>query len=97
MIRNKAIVNEENSDAEYWKNKYLALMRNPSNAQNLQSMTEMSQAKPIFEGGNHPMQPLSAISTESFTPSWNSVLTKQLKEQASHLHEAHTELKNLAQ
>lgn len=41
MIRNKAIVNEENSDAEYWKNKYLSLMRNPSNLQNLQqSMPE---------------------------------------------------------
>ena len=27
MIKNKAIVNEENSDAEYWKQKYLALMK----------------------------------------------------------------------
>ena len=27
MIKNKAIVNEENSDAEYWRQKYLALLR----------------------------------------------------------------------
>ena len=27
MIRNKAIVNEENSDAEYWKKKYLELVK----------------------------------------------------------------------
>lgn len=27
MIKNKAIVNEENSDAEYWKQKYLTLMK----------------------------------------------------------------------
>ena len=27
MIKNKAIVNEENSDAEYWKQKYQALMK----------------------------------------------------------------------
>ena len=27
MIRNKAIVNEENSDAEYWKQKYLAILK----------------------------------------------------------------------
>ena len=31
MIRNKAIVNEENSDAEYWKKKYLELMKQGSN------------------------------------------------------------------
>ena len=27
MIKNKAIVNEENSDAEYWRKKYLALVK----------------------------------------------------------------------
>ena len=27
MIKNKAIVNEENSDAEYWRQKYLALVK----------------------------------------------------------------------
>ena len=27
MIRNKAIVNEENSDAEYWRRKYHALVK----------------------------------------------------------------------
>ena len=31
MIRNKAIVNEENSDAEYWRKKYLALLNNNLN------------------------------------------------------------------
>ena len=31
MIKNKAIVNEENSDAEYWRQKYLALLRMGNN------------------------------------------------------------------
>jgi len=40
MIRNKAIVNEENNDAEYWKQKYLTLMKTGSMPLSLNSKTE---------------------------------------------------------
>ena len=31
MIKNKAVVNEESSDAEYWKKKYHALLKTNDN------------------------------------------------------------------
>ena len=34
MIRNKAIVNEENSDADYWRKKYFALLKTTNNGTN---------------------------------------------------------------
>lgn len=33
MIRQQAIVNEENNDAEYWRQKYLALQEQLQNGQ----------------------------------------------------------------
>ena len=39
MIRNKAIVNEENSDAEYWKKKYQELVKNGNSGSSLASKT----------------------------------------------------------
>ena len=67
MIRNKAIVNEENSDAEYWKQKYLALVKNGGAAANSNGA---NNNKPGFvsEGLNSGL--------EGYTPSWNSILTK---------------------
>ena len=37
MIKNKAIVNEENSDAEYWKQKYLTLLKSGSSETNVKN------------------------------------------------------------
>ena len=55
MIRNKAIVNEENSDAEYWRKKYLALLNgnqnNCSSTLNKKSHKETSLME--VDEGNH--------------------------------------------
>ena len=40
MIKNKAIVNEENSDAEYWKQKYLTLLKSGSSSTNVKKNGE---------------------------------------------------------
>ena len=65
MIRNKAIVNEENSDAEYWKKKYFELIKTGNTDG---STIDISKAS------------ISGNENENFTRSWNSVLTKQVKE-----------------
>ena len=53
MIRNKAIVNEENSDAEYWRKKYLALLNGNQNncSKTIKSLRETSQME--VDEGNH--------------------------------------------
>ena len=79
MIRNKAIVNEENSDAEYWKQKFLTLMKNGGTSLNnsaLNSLSSKSDSMLVDEGSHRVMN----SKDENMSPSWNSVLTKQLKE-----------------
>ena len=100
MIRNKAIVNEENSDAEYWKQKYLALVKSGG------ALGSFPNSKASHSVGMDPatMQSYesrglttlgSAQGGENFTPAWHSTLAKQAKEQAGLLHEQTTQIKQL--
>ena len=94
MIRNKAIVNEENSDAEYWKQKYLALLKNGAPSPNTSeqvSRNTKGDTMVVDEGSLRNTD----LREENLSPSWNSVLTKQLKEQASMLRESHSQMKQL--
>ena len=52
MIRNKAIVNEENSDAEYWRKKYLALMKAGANNSNSSNLGSKNQGMMQIDEGN---------------------------------------------
>ena len=76
MIRTKAIVNEENSDAEYWRKKYLALLNNnqnnDSNPESRRSRTDPSTMQ-VDEGSHFYSKHKNA---DNLTPSWNSTLTK---------------------
>ena len=75
MIRNKAIVNEENSDAEYWKQKYLTLLKNgatsPITSAN-NSKDSKDESMTVDEGDIRNAD----SKEENLSPSWNSVLTK---------------------
>ena len=59
MIRNKAIVNEENSDAEYWRKKFLALLKNTSNSLSSNPGSKQSSSEPMMimnvDEGNNTM------------------------------------------
>ena len=55
MIRNKAIVNEENSDAEYWRKKYLALLNGSQNVCSNTLIKKIQKESSLMEvdEGNH--------------------------------------------
>ena len=87
MIKNKAVVNEENSDAEYWKQKYLALLRqsDPASQGAHNARAGRKSGGQAAEEDSHMRQDLPPVhgNGENLTPSWNSTLTTQLKEQAA--------------
>ena len=76
MIRNKAIVNEENSDAEYWRKKYLALLNNNQNKDSNPD-SRRSHSDPLTMQGDEGCHFFSKNrNADDLTPSWNSTLTK---------------------
>ena len=93
MIKNKAIVNEENSNAEYWKLKYMNLARQMGSTPNegissglgTKSSTKRSVFTDSFQGE----------SEQGPCAGWRPVLTKQVKEQTDLLKEAHQEVSKM--
>ena len=101
MIRNKAVVNEENSDAEYWKQKYLALFKSSNalgslaNSKASHSATIDPTTMPSFESRGLSMLGGMHAAGDNFTPSWHSTLAKQAKEQAGLLQDSTQQVKQL--
>lgn len=99
MIRNKAVVNEENNDAEYWRKKYYKLLNSQSTlcgARNSVASIKGSALKINSFCCDGKFERNEKSATEKFSQSWNSQLTTQLKQLSSALQESQDQIKRMA-